>query len=454
METVAKKKWSVVCVDDEEVILRSLRRQLREMIPDYRIEVSSRAEQVPELFARLEQRGRPAALLISDQVMPNMRGDELLRLITEQSPDTYQVMLTGQADGESVGRAVNNAKLFRFLAKPWSAEELALTVKKALESFHRDIELRRSAEALQRAHQRSLKFVPFDYLKALGREHLEEVERGDTSARRVSIMFADIRGFTRIVEPMSPQESFEFVNQFFSQTESTIYAHDGFVDNYAGDGVMAIFPEHPMNALNAAIDFSRAVDALNQEREKEGLEALEIGIGLHIGDVIMGVCGGGRSLQCTVIGDAVNLAARLEGMASSYQTRLVISDELYQGLQLPGENKQGEDKQALMEQNAYALRELDYVRAKGRSEPVRIYEVLDALPEKRRALRRQHQAQFQSGLEAMRAGETQSALESFQELSAHDPSDRASQIHLETCQRLLKGEALIDPQGVRTLREK
>ena len=176
METVAKKKWSVVCVDDEEVILRSLRRQLREMIPDYRIEVSSRAEQVPELLTRLEQRGRPAALLISDQVMPNMRGDELLQLITEQSPDTYQVMLTGQADGESVGRAVNNAKLFRFLAKPWSADELALTVKKALESFHRDIELRRSAEALQRAHHRSLKFVPFDYLKALGRDHLEEVE--------------------------------------------------------------------------------------------------------------------------------------------------------------------------------------------------------------------------------------------------------------------------------------
>ena len=129
------KGWSIICVDDEEIVLNSLRRQLRKIAKGYRIEVATTGSQALQTIEYLKHRARPVALVITDQVMPMMNGDDLLIKIKDVSPETYQVMLTGQADGESVGRAVNEGSLFRFMAKPWSEHELQLTVQTALDAL-------------------------------------------------------------------------------------------------------------------------------------------------------------------------------------------------------------------------------------------------------------------------------------------------------------------------------
>ena len=436
----AHTKLSIICVDDEEVILQSLRRQLREVAPGYRVEIATNGDAALSLIDRLSARGRPVALLITDQVMPQMTGDELLQQLTHKSPQTYQVMLTGQASSDAVGRAVNEANLFRYLSKPWSKQDLALTVERAIEAYRRDLELKAAAEALSRAHEQSLRFVPLDYLKALGREHIEDVQQGDSVAQRVSIMFADIRAFTQLIESMTPEESFEFVNLFYAQTEGAIYDHGGFVDHYAGDGVMAIFPNQPQDALDAAISFSRAVDALNDIRMTNGEPPLEIGIGLHIGDVMMGVCGGERCLQCTVIGDAVNLTARLEGLASHYKTRLVISHDHYQSL--------GDQRER------YQVREIDLVRVKGRHEPVQVFEVLDALPSDRSSQRGSHHAAFDEALHLMRVGQWDVAQAKFSELATLTPQDEVARLHAARCASLMSGQTVQDVRGVYTMQEK
>ena len=299
--------------------MNSLRRQLRK-IKGYRVEVATTGHQALQMIERLNQRARPVALLITDQIMPVMNGDDLLIKVKDVSPETYQMMLTGQANGESVGRAVNEANLYRFMAKPWSEEDLLLTVQTALDAFHRDRELREKTERLNRAHQRSLAFVPHDYLRALGREHFEDVERGEAVKREVSIMFTDIRGFTSRAEQMTPEMSFSFVNQYYKATEPSIYQHQGFVDHYFGDGVMAIFPQGAMSGLEAAIKFLQRVETFNEMLQERNEEPSQVGIGLHYGPVVMGVCGGQQSIQCTVIGDCVNLAARLEGLSGRYRT--------------------------------------------------------------------------------------------------------------------------------------
>lgn len=439
LDQSAVKGWSIICVDDEEIVLNSLRRQLRKIAKGYRIEVATTGNQALQTIEHLNHRARPVALVITDQVMPMMNGDDLLVKIKDLSPDTYQVMLTGQADGESVGRAVNEGKLFRFMAKPWSEADLHLTVQTALDAFHRDLALREKTERLHKAHQRSLAFVPHDYLRALGKEHFEDVERGDAVARQVAIMFTDIRGFTSRIEEMTPESSFQFVNQYYQTTEPSIYEHQGFVDHYFGDGVMAIFPEGSVNGLKAAIDFIKKVDLFNQKLRSQNQDPIRVGIGLHIGEVIMGVCGGQQSIQCTVIGDCVNLAARLEGLSSRYKTALVISDDLHQNARFDFD---------------YEVRELEYVRVKGRSQPILVYEVLDVLSPEQKQCRLQTKERFQQGLQAMQNHLLLEGKTIFEEIIKIDPSDTVASLHLQTCLALLDGEALIDDQGASILKEK
>jgi signal transduction histidine kinase len=147
-------KLSVICVDDEPLILKSLRHQLREIYPSSHIQMIQSSRIALDLIKDRAERGQPYALLIVDQLMPEMRGDELLRQVTQVSPQTYQVLLTGEIDSEAMGRIINHAKLFRFLSKPWTLEELSLVVCSALASFQRDQELSEQQEVNQQlAHQ-------------------------------------------------------------------------------------------------------------------------------------------------------------------------------------------------------------------------------------------------------------------------------------------------------------
>lgn len=432
-------RLTIVCVDDEETVLASLRRQLRACAGGHRIEVAQSGPAVLELMERLENNGRPVALLLSDQQMPGMTGDAVLSAAAARFPHTYQVMLTGQATAEAVGRAVNQGRLYRFLSKPWTSEDLSFTVTKALEAYQRDRELERQRAALDRAYRRSLQFVPHAYLRMLGRARLEDAERGDAASVRVSVAFADIRGFTTLIERMDPHASFDLVNRYCIRTEPAILAHGGFVDTYAGDGTMAIFPGSVAEAVAGCVAFSHAVDAWNAERKAAGEAPIEIGIGLHSGDVIVGVRGGEHALQCGVIGDAVNAAARLEGIAARYGTRLIVSDTI--GGALPAGH-------------GLSLRPLERVRVKGKTAVIAVCEVLDALPPAARDARRATLETFHAAAAAAAAGDVMGALAGFAQVVAADPSDRAAHVLLDTCHARLRGRAAVDADGVVTLDEK
>ena len=133
---------TIICVDDELFLLRSLAETLkRKFGKDYAVEIAETAEIALEIIAELQAEQVDIPLIISDQIMPDMKGVDLLIQVYKQSPKTLQILLTGKASVDDVGKAVNQAKLYRYISKPWEEEDLILTVKEALRSYAQDQKL-------------------------------------------------------------------------------------------------------------------------------------------------------------------------------------------------------------------------------------------------------------------------------------------------------------------------
>ncbi|MEO8890176.1 MAG: response regulator [Coleofasciculaceae cyanobacterium] len=146
-------KKAIICVDDERMVLISLRDQLvRYLGNEYNIELAESAEEALELFEELQEEEFEIPLLIADQIMPGMKGDELLIKIYSQYPKTLKILLTGQASGEAVGNAVNFARLYRYIAKPWDEADLRLTVAEAIRSYFQDKQVCEQNEELQKVN--------------------------------------------------------------------------------------------------------------------------------------------------------------------------------------------------------------------------------------------------------------------------------------------------------------
>jgi signal transduction histidine kinase len=144
------KTLAIICVDDEPLILNSLTEQLkRHLGQDYEIEAAESGEEALEIFAELHKDGMEIPLVISDQMMPGINGDELLKKIHLYYPKSLKIMLTGQADTQAVVNAVNDANLYRYIAKPWEETDLILTVKEALRSYNQQQQLEEQNIALK-----------------------------------------------------------------------------------------------------------------------------------------------------------------------------------------------------------------------------------------------------------------------------------------------------------------
>lgn len=293
---------------------------------------------------------------------------------------------------------------------------------------------RRRNHQIAQLHEAGRRFVPFEFLALLHRPELPEVRVGDQVERPMTVFFADLRGFTQLSEALSPAETIDLVNRYLQAMEPSIRAHGGFVDKYIGDAVMALF-ETPASAVRAALDCLTAVDQLNAIRP--GQPPLRVGIGLHAGPLVLGTVGSQERLACTVIGDSVNLASRVESLTKRYQVPLLLTGAVAEGLD-----------------PALVLREIDVVAVKGKSLSVRLFEVLAALPEAARALRLESAQAFQEGRLRLAQGEFARAAATLETVAARDGGDVAARLHLETAQSLADRGAPDGWDGVTRLETK
>jgi class 3 adenylate cyclase len=205
-------------------------------------------------------------------------------------------------------------------------------------------------------------FVPRQFLEFLQKKNITDVKKGDQVQREMSVLFADIRSFTSLSEKMTPKENFDFINAFLEYMEPAINSNDGFIDKYIGDAIMALFGCKADDALNAALAMRNQLMQFNIILEAEGKTPIDIGIGIHTGNLMLGIVGGSERLQGTVISNAVNLASRIESLTKMYGIPIIISDKTLA---------------CLIHKENFVYRYLDNVRVIGKKEAVILYEVLD-----------------------------------------------------------------------------
>ncbi|MEO0471831.1 MAG: adenylate/guanylate cyclase domain-containing protein [Bacteroidota bacterium] len=227
------------------------------------------------------------------------------------------------------------------------------------------------------------RFVPHEFIKSLGHDSILDVKLGDGVEKEVTVLFSDIRDYTSLSEKMTPQENFHFLNAYLGRMGPVISQHHGFVNQYYGDGIMALFLQSPDDALRAALDMQRVLHHYNAERDDKERLPIRTGLGLHTGPLMMGVIGDTLRLEAGVVADTVNTAARMEGLTKFYGGSLLVSETTFNGLERP---------------DAYPHRFLGKALVKGRKEALGVYEFYGAADEAVIRKREQTRETFCEGL--------------------------------------------------------
>jgi len=261
------------------------------------------------------------------------------------------------------------------------------------------------------------RFVPHAFLSIVGKPSIVEVELGDNKRQNMTVLFSDIRNFTTLSESMTPDENFAFINAFLERIGPVIRTHNGFIDKYIGDAIMALFNDAD-DALRAGLAMFEALDGFNAERRLTGLEPIAIGIGINSGSLMLGTIGEKHRMDGTVISDAVNLASRIEDLTKVYRVGLLISEYTYGQLADP---------------KAYDIRPIDVVVVKGKTRPVTVFEVFQHDPADLRDVKKRTRDLLQSGVEALTRHDMAGARRFFEQCQATVPGDVAAANFVQKC---------------------
>ena len=235
---------------------------------------------------------------------------------------------------------------------------LALAFNEMTEDLEQSFgKLRRTADAFER-------FVPRKFLQVIAPQGIENIVVGTGASRRIAVLFTDLRGFTSISEDLSPLDVFRLLNDYLARMGGAIDSAGGFVDKYIGDAIMALFDnEHTDNVLDAVVGMRRALVGFNAERRALGHAPIESGIGVHGGEVVMGTIGFASKIESTVIGDAVNVASRVESMTKEHGVHVLITGDVIARVR---------------DRSRYKLRVVAQgVPVRGRDEPIDLYTLDD-----------------------------------------------------------------------------
>jgi len=315
----------------------------------------------------------------------------------------------------------------------YSAAHLKLLVTLALQSstaiesamlYEKNIrEAREREEAMLRIHEVTKKFVPNEFIRSLGKETLTDVKLGDQVEKIVTVLFTDIRDFTSLSEKMTPEENFYFVSSFNARLGPIIRSNNGFINQYLGDSIMAIFPDDPVDALNAAINMQKEIHELNEERKKNHLHPIKAGIGMHTGSLIMGITGDEHRMDACTISDTVNTAARIESLTKYYRSPLLLSEHTLQYLN---------------EENNFHFRHLGNVRLKGKNNLLNIIECINGFDDIQFEKKMQTLSLFNKAMNAYRDQQFETALQGFQTIHSGDPDDLTTIYFLDKTKKYLR----------------
>src|SRR5579862_4884093 len=259
--------------------------------------------------------------------------------------------------------------------------------------------------------------------------------------KELTVMFSDIRDFTRLSEGLTADELVHLLNEYLGEMTDALFRNLGTLDKYIGDAIMAFWgspypqDDHSLRACLCALEMSRVLDKLNDKWAAEGRKPISIGIGLNTGPVNVGNMGSSKRLAWTVMGDNVNLASRLEGMTKQYRTRIVFSEATHRQVQ-----------------HQFVCRDLDRIRVKGKLQPVGIYELLDVVENQKRY--EPLLTEFNRAMAAYRNQDWQESAGLFGVLLTTFPDDGPTQVFLQRSLDFMEHAPESDWDGVYVMKTK
>jgi predicted ATPase/signal transduction histidine kinase/class 3 adenylate cyclase len=393
--------FTVLVVDDEPVNLQVLVNQLGRR--GYQVTTANSGK---EALRKLSAGLRPDLILL-DVMMPNLNGYEVCsRLRRSYDRGELPVIMVTAKDRvvdlvEGMQAGAND-----YITKPFASAELLARVRTHLQ--------------LSKINGAVSQFVPSDFLGLLGRDSIVDVRLGDSVERDMTILFSDIRSFTSLSEQMSPEQTFEFINEYLGVMEPLVMETGGFVDKYLGDGILALYDTGADAAVRTGINMLSALQQFNRRRVEQGRLPIQVGIGVNTGRLMLGTVGGAHHMDTTVVSDAVNITSRVEALNKRYGTSLLITASTLEEI----------------DRDAHSVRKMDIVTVDGKSQPVAVYEVYDGDPEPIRHAKDATLRMFEDAVTRFHAREVDEAHRLFLLCRTMNPTDLAVSQYIERCSRI------------------
>ncbi|MCH4553481.1 tetratricopeptide repeat protein [Aestuariibaculum lutulentum] len=389
------KDIKILVVDDEPINRRVLENHLT--VAGYSVVEAGSGKEALNLM-----KTESFNLILLDIMMPNLSGYEVCEMIRKDfSASELPIVLLTAKNRVSDLVAGFNVGANDYLTKPFSKNELLSRI--------------RTHVNLNGIHKATSRFVPAEFLKSVGREAITDVVLGDHIEKHVTVLFTDIRDYTSLSESMTPEQNFKFVNAYVGRMGPLIKKNKGFVNQYLGDGIMALFPENAAHALQATIDMQKVIIEYNKRRVSEGFRPISVGMGLHTGELVMGIIGDVYRNDTAIIADTVNTASRMEGVTKYYGAKIIISDSSLAKIS----NKED-----------FNFRYLGKVRVKGKYNTMGIYECFDGDKDESIALKRKTMEQFERGMTHFFAKEFPKSSVAFDSVLAMHPTDLVAKYFL------------------------
>lgn len=303
------------------------------------------------------------------------------------------------------------------------------TIEDALKQIDKTALIQRKADEAMQLHQNFQKFVPRQFVAHFAKAGVNTLELGRADEDNVAIMFCDIRGFTSLSEKLTPQQLMNFLNSYFLRMNAPIHENNGFIDKFIGDAIMALFDnpkgtdsDKARDAISSAIGIQKALKLYNMHRDNVGYPPIRNGVGIHFGPVVIGTVGSDDRMDTTVIGDAVNVAQRIETLNDYFGSDILVSRECLE---------------LALKSSPLDYRTVENIRLKGKSVNVCVLEILSHLDENERKAKLACHTAIEEGISLRNNEKMADAAKLFSDLFAKYPDDKVIAHHYGMSQKAL-----------------
>ncbi len=324
---------NILFISDEQQGLNRLRQVF---VDSYNVFTASSIREAHQLLSEYDMH-----IVVVKQMLPEMSGLQFCESVSHEFPNLTNIIISTSDDTDSLERAYKTGQIFRFVHDSFSIMELQMAIDNALKLNKAEFENRELSNKIDtyKKEQQDIlelfkRYVPGEVVSQALKTDKDDIMKPGES-RVVSVLFADMRDFTKHSAKLPPSEVVQFLNDFWDVVSSCIKENKGSVNKYMGDGLLAVFGapvshiNNHENAIAAALDMVDALDEINEKYSEKFGSDISIGIGINSGKVIVGNVGTDDFMEYTVIGNTVNTASRLEKVSKGKPNSIIISEKTY-----------------------------------------------------------------------------------------------------------------------------